>query len=73
MVAVSPLSPTRPADEQRLLLYGVSWKEYVVLRELLDGPGLRMTYVRGALELTSPSSDHELWKKNIARIVEHYA
>ena len=43
------------------------------MRDLLDGPALKMTYVRGALELMSPSPEHELWKKNIARLVELYA
>ena len=55
-----------------MLLY-VSWKEYVLLRDLLDGPSPKMTYDRGALELMSPSREHALWKKNVARIVEHYA
>lgn len=56
-----------------MLLHNVSWKEYVTLRELIDRPGLRMTYLRGALELMSPSPEHELWKKNIARFIELYA
>lgn len=60
-------------DEQRMLLHDVAWKEYVILRELIDRPGLRMTYLRGALELMSPSPEHELWKKNIARFIELYA
>ena len=60
-------------DEQRLLLRDVAWKEYVILRELMDRPGLRMTYLEGALELMTPSPDHELWKKNIARLIEYYA
>jgi Uma2 family endonuclease len=59
--------------EQRMLLHSISWKEYVILRELLDGPSLRMTYVQGALEIMSPSPEHELWKKNIARLVELFA
>ena len=51
----SPRFPTVPEPaEQRMLLH-VTWKEYVLLRDLLDGPGLRMTYLRGALELMSPS------------------
>lgn len=62
-----------PPHEQRMLLPNVSWKEYVLLRDLLDGPGLRMTYARGSLELMSPSPEHELWKKNIARFVELFA
>lgn len=60
------------AVEQRMLLHGVSWKDYVILREALDTPGLRMTYCEGMLELTSPSFGHEADKKSIARLVELY-
>src|SRR5271165_6906207 len=71
------LSPARsgPAGdaEQRFILRGVSWSRYVALRELLDGPGLRMAYCRGTLELMSPSSAHENVKTLIARLVEIYA
>ncbi len=56
-----------------MLLHAVSWKEYVIIRELIDRPGLRMTYLHGALELMSPSPEHELWKKNVARFIELYA
>jgi Uma2 family endonuclease len=59
--------------EQRMLIYGASWKDYVVLREVLDTPGLRMTYCKGVLELMSPSRIHELRKTSIARLVELYA
>lgn len=56
-----------------MLVQGVSWKDYVILREALDTPGLRMTYCEGVLELMSPSREHELWKKTIARLIELYA
>ncbi|MDB5219317.1 MAG: hypothetical protein JWO86_7244 [Myxococcaceae bacterium] len=56
-----------------MLLRNVGWKEYVLLRDVLDGPGIRMSYLGGCLELLSPSPEHELWKKNIARLVELYA
>jgi Uma2 family endonuclease len=75
-VAMSlPSSMTTAAapDEQRMLVHGVSWKDYVLLREALDTPGLRMTYFKGALELMSPSRNHELWKTNIARLIELFA
>jgi Uma2 family endonuclease len=74
MAAASPLPPlpvTRA--EQRMVIYGVRWKDYVILREALDTPGLRMTFCEGVLEITSPSRQHELWKKTIARFVELYA
>jgi len=63
----------RELPEQRMLIYGVRWKDYVILREALDTPGLRMTFCEGALELMSPSRTHELRKKSIARLVELYA
>jgi Uma2 family endonuclease len=72
MVAAVPLQPVAPPAEQRILL-NASWKEYVLLRDLLDGPAVRMTYRRGALEIMSPSPEHELWKTNLARFVELYA
>lgn len=62
-----------PAPEEQRMLIRATWKEYVLLRDLLDGPGLRMTYSKGSLELMSPSPAHELWKKNIARLVELFA
>jgi Uma2 family endonuclease len=61
------------AIEQRFVIHGVSFKDYVVLREALDIPGLRMTYCEGVLELMSPSTEHEDKKKTIARLIELYA
>jgi len=68
-----PLPAVMTLPEQRMLIHGVSWRDYVILRETLDSPGLRMTYCEGALELMSPSRSHELWKKTIARLIEVYA
>jgi Uma2 family endonuclease len=34
-----------------MIVHGVRWKDYVILREALDTPGLRMTYCEGVLEL----------------------
>ena len=44
-----------------------------MLRDLLDGPGVRMTYLRGALELMSPSRLHEDVKTRLARLLELWA
>ena len=72
MVAALSL-PTSPSREQRFLLHNVAWRDYVILREALDTPGLRMTYLRGELELMSPSRAHERNKTLIARLIETYA
>ena len=46
--------------EQRMIIHGVRWKDYVIVREALETPGLRMTYCEGTLELMRPSRRHEL-------------
>ena len=72
--ALPPNPPSLPAEpEQRFLMHGVSWKTYMLLREALDIPSLRMTYSQGALEFMSPSPEHERIKKMVARLVEMYA
>jgi Uma2 family endonuclease len=54
-------------------VHGVSWERYEAMRELLDTPSVRMTYLEGTLELMSPLRLHEHSKKLIARLVEAYA
>jgi Uma2 family endonuclease len=68
----APTGSTATA-EQRMVIHGVSWQDYVILREALDTPGLRMTYCEGTLELMSSSFTHELHKATIARLIELYA
>ena len=71
MVAVQSMFPIEPAAaEQRLVLSGVPWSTYVVLRETLDHTNLRLTYLEGTLEIMSPSRRHEIEKKQIARFLE---
>ena len=66
--------PATPVDvDQRVILHGITWRDYCVLRDLLDGPGVRMTYLRGALELMSPSRLHEDVKTRLARLLELWA
>ena len=68
-----PPPPREPLPEQRITIHGVRWNDYVMLRESLETPGLRMTFCQGALEIMSPSRLHEMWKTSIARLVELYA
>jgi Uma2 family endonuclease len=70
---VQPTALARTAYDQHMIVRGVSWKDYILLREALDTPGLRMTFCEGVLELMSPSRNHELWKTTVARLIELYA
>jgi Uma2 family endonuclease len=59
-----------PPGERRVLLGGVPWSTYVVLRDSIESASVRMTYLGGELEIMSPSSKHEVDKKQIARFLE---
>jgi Uma2 family endonuclease len=70
IAAAQPPSTSHDGEESRVLLRDVPWATYVVLRDTVDGPGIRMTYLKGVLELMSPSRRHEVSKKQIARLLE---
>jgi Uma2 family endonuclease len=68
------LEPPIQQVDQQIVLFGVSWQQYEnLLATLGDFPGLRMTYLEGGLEILMPSSEHEMLKKVIARLLERYA
>ncbi|HEY5959509.1 MAG TPA: Uma2 family endonuclease [Polyangiaceae bacterium] len=62
-----------PDEDRFIVVHGVEWQSYCTVRELVDGPGVRMTYLKGALEIMSPSKRHEVYKTGIARLIELYA
>jgi Uma2 family endonuclease len=59
--------------EQRVLLRNVAWRDYIIVREAIESPSVKMTYCEGVLEIMSPSRGHEHDTKMIARLVELYA
>ena len=67
---VTLLSP----PEQRVILHNVSWETYErLLTDPQDSSAPRLTYDRGTLEITSPSSEHERYNRTAAQIVEELA
>ena len=69
-------SPNALGDaEERVRVDGITWAQYdSVARALGDEhPGVRLAYLEGALEITSPSAKHETRKSLIGRLVEAYA
>lgn len=63
-----------PSEDQRVILNGMTWKDYEILLAVRgDESGVRMAYSNGAIELMSPSINHEGVKKTMARLVEAYA
>ncbi len=60
--------------DQRVIMNGVSWEQYIALSELFnDRPALHLTYCEGTLEIMTTSPRHEELKKILARLLEMYA
>lgn len=64
-----------PPSDQRVLLRGVTWRDYEALLAVRGDahPGVRLYFLKGDLELMSPSDPHEWTKKTLARLLEAYA
>ena len=58
-----------------VVLYGVPWEQYEALLGALgdDHPSLRLTYLRGTLEIMTTSPEHEQYKTMFARLFELWA
>ncbi len=63
-----------PTADQRVVTYNVPWSHYEAQLALRgEAPVPRMAYLEGALELMSPSKDHERIKSYLGCLVEAYA
>lgn len=73
MLLLDPKTLT-PATEQRVILYDVTWEQYVQLSEMFVDDFPRMTYLEGTLEIIMTTSpEHERLKTIIARLIETFA
>jgi Uma2 family endonuclease len=67
-IALQKLDIAKP-----LIFKGLSWLEFKTIEPILDRPGIRLSYLDGALEITEmPGRTHETIKKRIAALVEAY-
>jgi Uma2 family endonuclease len=76
MVAPPPIAAGEyvPTADQRVVMYGVPWSHYETQLALRgDAAGPRISYLDGALEIMSPSKDHERIKSYIGCLIEAYA
>lgn len=56
--------------EQRFVLWGVGWKDYLAVLDMTGDRRIRVTYDRGDLELMTISPLHGFSQKAIARLIE---
>jgi Uma2 family endonuclease len=63
-----------PTADQRVVMYGVTWAHFEAQLALRgDASSPRISYLDGAMELMSPSKDHERVKSYIGRLIECFA
>lgn len=78
-VFMEPLPDVRSINpslciDQRVVLHAVSWEQYESLLKMRgDEGGVRVTYLRGELELMTPSRQHEGIKSSLARLLGAWA
>ena len=60
-------------DTEPILLDGFTWREFKAVAQLLDRPGVRLSFLDEVLEIRKmPGRKHETVKKRIAALVEAY-
>lgn len=60
--------------DQRVTFRDLGWDDYEALLAMRgDRPVPRLAYLEGTIELMTPSRDHEILKKKLARLLEAYA
>ena len=66
-----PGQPVAPAFDQRIVLTGLTWQQYVTITDALpDRPGIRTAFDGENLELMTLSPQHERIKRVLNRLVE---
>jgi Uma2 family endonuclease len=55
--------------EQRFVLYGVPWSDYLRMLRLMERRHVRLTYDRGDLEIMSPPPRHEVFTTLLDQLI----
>jgi Uma2 family endonuclease len=74
MPATAQVRPPPTHQDQRVCLHDIGWEDYEALLALRgERAGLRITYLKGELELMSPSVTHEGYKTRLGRLLVAWA
>ena len=67
------LETTLERADQPILIDGLSWREFKAVEQLLSRPGIRLSFLDGALEIRRmPARKHETAKQRISTLVDMY-
>ncbi|MCY7385317.1 MAG: Uma2 family endonuclease [Microcoleus sp. CAN_BIN18] len=59
--------------DEPILIDGLTWREFKVVEQLLDSPGIRLSFLDGVLEIRRmPGEKHETIKERIGSLLDLY-
>jgi Uma2 family endonuclease len=59
--------------QEPILISELTWREFKVIEQLIDRPGIRLSFFDGVLEIRKmPGRTHETAKKRLAALIEIY-
>jgi Uma2 family endonuclease len=68
-----PMKAILERVDEPILIDGMTWREFKATEQLLDRPGVRLSFLEGILEIRSmPGRIHETIKGRIGALVEAY-
>lgn len=60
-------------EAEPILIHELTWREFKAVEQLIDRPGVRLSFLEGVLEIRKmPGKKHETVKKRIAALLEIY-
>lgn len=60
-------------EAEPILIHELTWQEFKAVEQLIDRPGIRLSFLEGVLEIRKmPGKKHETIKKRIAALLEIY-
>ncbi len=60
-------------ESEPILINNLTWREFKVVAQLLEGPGVRLSFLDGLLEIRKmPGKKHETIKERIGSLLEIY-
>ena len=68
-MTVTPLEK----EAEPILIDGLTWREFKVVEQLIERPGVRLSFLDGVLEIRKmPGKKHETIKERIGALLEIY-
>lgn len=67
------MSQTITQSDEPILISGLTWREFKAAEQLIDRPGVRLSFLNGTLEIQRmPGEQHETVKERIGTLLDLY-